>query len=424
MNARRLLLTFWLGVTATVIWLPIPVFAASWGLETAAFYVFLALLPLCYAVGETLTARWNRMRRVARFALAAVIGIGVGYALLPYGVGALAAAAVAAAMALHGMSPVLPDDRRQRDLLTPALIIYFIASIAAGFMDRMAPYRLPLMAGGVFTLLLAIRRVNRIALIDANLERSGGPVPRSVVVRNRILAAAFTAIALFIAFFRQLETLWDAFIAGLRRLIERLTGGAGKPIPDEPPADQGPEPMTGLPVPGESEPGWFWLLLEKIAIAIGGLAVIALAVLLLRQLARIPALARLIARWLAAWRERARTADAGGYVDEVERLTGETIVSGVIRRLKSFGRRESWASMSPEERIRWLFRRRFQRVEKRGFRYRAGWTPRENLTALAEMDGGNRDADAKLGQLYTEVRYGGRPAAKEDVETLKSRLNL
>lgn len=421
MRSRKWLLALWLGATSAIIWLPIPVYASSWGLAAPAFYAFLALLPLCYAAGERLTARWNRMRRVTRFALAAVIGAAVGLALRPYGIGALTAAVVAAAFVLHGMSPVLPDDRRQRELLTPALIVYFIASIAANFMNSMAPYRTLLAAGGVVTLLLAIRRVNRVALVDANLD-SGGSVPRSVLVRNRALAAAFTAVALFIAFFRQLEALWDLFIAGLRRLIERLTSGVGEPLPEEMPADEGPMPMPGLPAPEQSEPSWFLLLLEKIAIAIGVLVLLALAALLLRQLLRIPALARWIARWLAAWRDRTRSADAGGYVDEVERLTGESLAAGVIRRLKSIGRRESWAAMTPEERIRWLFRRRFQRAEKRGFRYRRQWTPRENISALQEID--RREADARLDQVYEEVRYGGRPAGKDEAEALKERLEL
>ena len=159
-----------------------------------------------------------------------------------------------------------------------------------------------------------------------------------------------------------------------------------------------------------------------IAIAIGVLVLLALAALLLRQLLRIPALARWIARWLAAWRDRTRSADAGGYVDEVERLTGESLAAGVIRRLKSIGRRESWAAMTPEERIRWLFRRRFQRAEKRGFRYRRQWTPRENISALQEID--RREADARLDQVYEEVRYGGRPAGKDEAEALKERLEL
>lgn len=425
MNARRLLLAVWLGSTTTIIWLPVPVFVSSWGLPASVFYVFLAALPICYAAGERLTARWNRMRRASRFALAAAIGAGIGLALRPYGFGALPAGLVAAAFVLHGMSPVLPDDRRMRDMLTPALILYFIASIAAGFMDSMEPYRMLLAAGGVMTLLLTIRRVNRIALMDANLDQSGGSVPRSVRVRNRSLAAAFTAIALFIAFFRHLESLWHMFIGWLRRLIEWLTGKIGDPVPDELPADPGAQPMMpGLPMPEESEPNWFLLLLERIAIAIGVLALIALAVLALRQLLRIPALARLIARWLAAWRERTRSADTGGYVDEVERLTGESMAAGVIRRLRSIGRRESWAAMSPEERVRWLFRRRFQLAGKRGFRYRLSWTPRENISALQEIDGDNRDADSRLDQVYEEVRYGGRPAAKEEAEALKSRLGL
>ena len=76
MRSRKWLLALWLGATSAIIWLPIPVYASSWGLAAPAFYAFLALLPLCYAAGERLTARWNRMRRVTRFALAAVSRIG------------------------------------------------------------------------------------------------------------------------------------------------------------------------------------------------------------------------------------------------------------------------------------------------------------------------------------------------------------
>lgn len=423
MNARGWRFALWLGVSETIIWLPVPVFAAGWGLDAASLYGFLAALPFCYAAGERLTARWNRLRRIIRFAFAAIVGIGAGLLLMPHGAAWIAAAAVAFASVLRGMSPVAPDDRSQRNVLAVSLIVYFIASIAAGFMDMAAPYRPLLAAGGILTLLLTVRRTNRITLIDANLEQSGGPVPRSVAVRNRMLAGAFTAVALFIAFFRHLEALWRLFIAGVNRLIAWLTRGGGEQVKPEMPREEPVDPFAGLPAP-ESEPGWFMQFLEKLAIGIALIALTALVVLLLRQLVRLPALARLIARWLAAWRERAGAADAGGYVDEVERLTGETKLSGVLQRLRTLARRESWAAMTPEERIRWLFRRRFERAGKHGFRYRPSLTPRENFEALRAVDGESRDADDALRNVYMEVRYGGRPAAKEEAERLKSDLGL
>ncbi|OUM96606.1 MAG: hypothetical protein A9Z00_03150 [Thermobacillus sp. ZCTH02-B1] len=422
MKAREWLLALWLGVTETVIWLPVPLFAVVWGLDAAALYGFLAALPFCYAAGERLTARWSRMRRIVRFASAAAIGIGAGLLLRPYGVAWIAAAAVASAAALRGMSPVPPDDVRQRHLLAVALAVYFIGSIAAGFMDMTAPLRLLLAAGGVLTLLLAVRRANRVTLIEAN--QIGGQVPRSVAVRNRLLTGSFAAAALFIAFFRHLETLWHLFVGGLNRLIAWLSRHAGEPAPREAPKEEPVDPFAGLPAPENGEPGWLMQMLEKIATGIAVLALAAIAVLLLRQLLRLPALARLIARWLAAWRERTAGADAGGYVDEVERLTGETMLSGVFRRLREIGRRESWAAMTPEERIRWLFRRRFERAGKRGFRYRPNLTPRENFEALRHFGGDYREADDALRRIYTEVRYGRRPAAKDEAERLKSDLGL
>jgi len=423
MSARRWLAALWLGVTETIVWLPVPVFAAAWGMEASAFWFFLAALPVCFAAGERLTNRWSRMRRVARLSIAGLIGAGVGFALRTQGVGALMAAVVAAVAVLDGMSPVMPDDRRQRDRLVPALILHFAASIAAGFIDRLEPWRLPLAAGGFATLLLAIRRMNRIALLDANLEQAGRAVPRSVLVRNQVLAVIFTAVFLFIAFFRQMEALWRLFLDGLRLLIERLTRGLGDSAPEEMPAGRPADPMALLPAP-EGEPAWFWRVAENVAMAIGVIALIALAALLVRQLLRVPALAKLIARWLAAWRERTRSADAGGFVDEVQRLEAESPLSGVIRRLRSIGRRESWSAMTPEERIRWLFRRRFQLAGKRGFRYRPSRTPRENVDALREIDGEHRDADDQLHRVYAEVRYGGRPAGKDEAERLKSDLGL
>ena len=418
-----MLLLLWLGVTETVIWLPVPVFAAAWGMDARAFWLFLALLPLCHVAGERLTARWSRMRRVTRFALAGLFGVAAGFALRAHGAAALTAAVVTAAAALNGMSAVVPDDRRQRDRLVPALILYFAASIAAGFIERMEPWRPWLAAGGLATLLLAIRRINRIALLDANLEHAGRAVPGSVLMRNRILAGVFTAVTLFIAFFRQVEAVWDLLIAGLRRVIAWLTRGTGEPMPEEMPEPPPVGPMEGLPAP-EGEPAWFWLVIEAIAMAAGVLVLIAIAVLLLRQLLRVPALAKLLARWLAAWRERTRAAEIGGYVDEVERLETESPLSGVIRLLRSIGRRESWSAMTPEERIRWLFRRRFQHAGKRGFRYRPSRTPRENFDALREFGDELRDADERLHRAYTEVRYGGRPAAGDAAERLKSDLGL
>lgn len=423
MNGRKWLLAVWLGLTEMILWLPIPVFIASWTLPNSAIYYLLALLPLCYAAGERLTAKFRRMRRLARIGASAAIGLTVGAVLFfPPNIGTAAAAVIAAAFAGRGMTPVLPDHHRQRELLTPALILYFIISIAAFALERLEPYRTLIAVGGVAALLLAVRRLNRLTLIEANLDASGGRLPRSVIIRNRLMAGMFTVIGLFIVFFRQVEAMWRMFIDGLSRLLESLGGRAGNPNARGMPDDFAM--MPEMPVEEQGDPGWLWVLLERIAIVVAILVLAALAFWAFRQLLRIPALARMIARWLAAWRERARTADAGGYVDEVEKLSGQSLISGVMERLKSMARRESWNNMTPEERIRWLFRRTVRRAEKQGYVYRHAWTPGENLRAITSDRTAGSDVDAELEEAYVTVRYGDRPANAEAAEQLRRRLGL
>lgn len=420
---QKLMRAVWLGIAETIAWLPIPLTLAVWLLPEPAWYIWIGLLPLLFTAGERLTARFSRLRRIYGLLFAACLGAGLSLLLFEPWLDVIMGAVIGILFVLRGMSAAAPEDGNQvRELLLPALLIYFIVSIAAGFIDRFDGYRMLLTAGGVFTLLLTIRRANRITLIEANLGGSGRGIPRSVVRRNRLLIGLFTVVCAIVVLFRKLEALWRELVGWLNGILSGL-GSGGNPVPDE--AEPALPSQPGMMPPAEGETGWFWIIMDYIAFIIGIVIAAGLVYLIFRALLRIPLLAGMIAKWFAAWRERRPAAPAGGYEDEVESLSGPAPLSNMLKRLRSLvSRGESWGAMPPEQQIRYLFRRRFKEAAKRGFAYRTGLTPSENMDALHEAEGGSRDGDGQLTEVYAAVRYGGKSAGKEEAASLKSKLDL
>jgi len=418
--------SLWIGLTETLALLPIPLLAAAFLLPEPASRAWIALLPLLYWLGERSTVRIARIRLIYRLLFAGLYSFALAWALFGTGSAMLAAGCVGAIFVFRGTAPLEPNDANQlRELLLPAIIVYFLASAIGLHFEPFADFRAWLTIGGGATILLLIVRSNKLALIDANYSgRSDRSVPKSVLLRNRIMIGTFIAVLAFIAAFRFLEALWHEFRTWLQALLAGLSSGQQEEPPAEPEAELPPQqPM--LPE-ATGEPNAFLQLLESIMTVVFTILLCVGAVYLLYQLVRrIPGVAKLFAGWLAAWRGRTRDEGAKGYEDEVEAIAPvESWPDRLIKRVSGWFGGESWSKLSEGEKIRYLYRRAFHEASRKGYVYRKALTPRENTEELGRMQPADSEKNREITAVYEEVRYGGRQVTIEEANRMKSKWGL
>ncbi len=426
MHKLRPLRSLWIGLTETLVLLPIPILVAAYLLPGTQGLLWMLLLPLIYWLAERSTVRMKRIRMVYRLLFAGLYGYAAAWVMFDSLPGLLLAGIVGAGIAYRGTSPLMPDDSNQlRELLLPGIIIYFLVSAIGLRFEPVTEYRTLLTIGGIAAVMLTLVRSNRLALIDANYSgRSGRQVPKSVLARNRIMVGTFAAILAFIVSFRFLEELWHRLRAWLQSALSGLGGDRVEEPPRQEMPTQTPEsPMLPEPV---NEPNAILKLLETIMMYVVFilLAVAAVYVLVL-LIRRIPFVAKLAARWLAAWRGRTRDEGSKGYEDEVESVAPtDSWADRISRRVSGWFGGESWSKLSESDRVRYLFRKRFREAAKNGFEYRPAMTPHENAEALNRSKPEQANNNRELTTLYEEVRYGNRRVTNEEANQWKSKWGL
>jgi hypothetical protein len=418
--------SLWIGLTETLVLLPIPILVAAYLLPKSDGLLWMLLLPLIYWMGERSTVRMARIRMVYRLLFAGLYGYAAAWLMFDSVQGILIAGLIGAGFVYRGTAPLMPDDSNQlRELLLPGLILYFLVSAIGLRFDPIDEYRLLLTIGGGAAVLLTLVRSNRLALIDANYSgRSGRQVPKSVLARNRIMVGTFVAVLAFIASFRILEALWNDF----RHWLQSVLSGLGGDRSEESPAQemQSEAPQSPMLPEASNEPNAILKLLETILMYVVFVLLAVLAVYLLIQLIRrIPGVAKLAARWLATWRGRTRDEGSRGYEDEVESLAPlDSWTDRLTRRVTGWFGGESWTKLSEADRVRYLFRKRFREAAKKGFEYRKSMTPHENTEALNRSMPEQAKHNRELTTLYEEVRYGGRRVTNEEANQWKSKWGL
>ncbi len=426
LHKLRPLRSLWIGLMETLVLLPIPILVAANLMPGTQGLLWMLLLPLLYWLGERSTVRMKRIRMLYRLLFAGLYGYAAAWLMFDSLPGILLGGIVGAGIAYRGTSPLVPDDPNQlRELLLPGIIIYFLVSAIGLRFEPIAEYRTLISIGGAAAVLLTLVRSNRLALIDANYSgRSGRHVPKSVLARNRIMVGTFIAVLAFIASFRFLESLWRQ----LRAWIQSALSGLGGERVEEPPAQEMPPQSSQSPMLPEpaNEPNAILKLLETIMMYVIFILLAVMAVyVLVYFVRRIPGVAKLAARWLAAWRGRTRDEGGKGYEDEVESVAPTDSWAGRIsRRVAGWFGGESWSKLSEADRVRYLFRKRFREAAKHGFEYRPSMTPHENTEALIRSKPEQAENNRELKTLYEEVRYGNRRVTNEEANQWKSKWGL
>lgn len=295
------------------------------------------------------------------------------------------------------------------------------ASAAIGLalpVDHFGEYRRWIGWAGMLSLILLFADLNNKVLLNEALSRSENDRP-SVSVRkaNRrwtaLLLAAVFGIGALRLLPEALRELWR-WLIGL--WPERMPAEEPPPMPERTPQRQEMFPAE----PGE--PFWLWVWLERLMWAAMAAAAVAALFYLGRWLWRtgLPMLVRWVKRLIARWLHPVSVEDAGpGFRDETEKLERPERIGRAFRFLKRLSGRGKQGPATNEERLRELYADAVRQAKRKGYVHQASLTPLE--TGRLWQRGGIRlnVAADRLVRLYSEVRYGGRKVAEEELADLR-----
>ncbi|MCZ8524103.1 MULTISPECIES: DUF4129 domain-containing protein [Paenibacillus] len=417
------------GAAELLLFLPLPLLIAVYGLPSPVRWLWLATLPLLYAAGCAAALRLPLERRfplhaamAAAGALHAVVVLGFGLpALLTFPAGWVLARR-GSRLAAEPWGAVLPPPA-----FAAGLLVHLAASFVLQFVPSFAPYQPALLWGGLTALGIALFRLNQARLQEETLNRSGTPLlPSAVMGPNRLWTALLLSGVLLLAFGSALE-------AALRAVLLRLAGLLASLLPeaqDPPMPEAGPAPSASPPVlpSAEDPPGWLQWLEQALLYGAGALLALLAIYLLYRLARRLPQGIRHLLAWLAERMNPAgRAGSTDGYEDEVVSLLRVPTDRHRSTGAGSRSREPRWKELrSGAERVRYLYRQWLRRQAAHGLQPAAHRTPAETVRAVSEaLDAAGRPAGpaaAELLRLYEKVRYGEQPVTDEEAAGLQALL--
>ena len=263
-------------------------------------------------------------------------------------------------------------------------------------------------------LLVCLFVLNRYALIGAAGEDR--PPPKKLLSRNRRLLAFIGLAALLAANFKEFEIAVLAAWAFLKSVLATLLVWLSMLLPDmtsqREQAAPGELDLSGLG--GESQPGTFWVILEKVLMVVAVILAAALLLFALYQLSRL--LKKLLKKILARLKDYSRSLGEG-YVDRTENLFdwGEA-VKAARERWTSFQKRHQrppdYNRLSPGEKVRRIYALLIKRAR-----------PEPSLTAREALQSGlmalEQTKAQHMASLYEKARYSGHPVSEDEAEAMR-----
>ncbi|MDI4648879.1 hypothetical protein [Cohnella hashimotonis] len=309
--------------------------------------------------------------------------------------------------------------------------IVLAAASPLGIADGAKPL---LLAAGIVWLAAALYDQQAKSLAEAGLH-AGLVTRRLAAAGKRYLALWGVVVALVFLPFAGLP-IWPQVLRLIRWLLSLVP--AGEPAPEQTPQ---PEPSVQPPAFPQQEGGsgrlWVWLEYALYVV----LALLALAVVyrLARRYLLNAVWWRRIADRMKSWYGRLlagrRAAETDlGYTEERESLLqGEKLLSRLFSRNRAKPRRslrrEDWAEMSAEDRVRSLYAALLADAVREGYVHRESLTPSETIGAIEKWRELNQAPQSRasetasrgwlarmsrpLGELYGRARYGGRVKPEE-----------
>lgn len=376
--------------------------------------LWIMLVPIVHITGDAISrllARWWRW-----IPETLIVVIVLTYVYYAFG---LTAAGIVTAL-VYGFYMIQGTVRPADGRLLSFHQIYFVASFIMYFIltfwyrnnTEYEGYVWAMNIGGMLTLILCLFLFNNNNMNKESYADNGGggaPVPRSIVRQNRVLVTVVAIIVFLVSSIpwigELLSRIYDSLIALLRRLFATSSE-------EEPPITQPEQQPTGnLPMEPPKDPNWFMLLLEKIAMFIGGALVIVIAIFIVYKLLRkLPIIAKLIEQWLHRLSRKERLAASNaGYEDEIEQVEHDRGASRLRRWSSSLlrGRAEDRWDKLPDNaaRIRDLYRSALLRRERYGYAPKPQLTPRETAVELQHQKNHSSELPQPLVDLYERARY-------------------
>jgi hypothetical protein len=364
-----------------------------------------ALLGVLAGLPRGKGRRWGALLGVLVFAACALLW-------LPRSLGAL--------LALPGLllywlvlraAPRPPFEEFQPQVFGVGVLLYLAAMIAARLLA--APLaelwlRRCLLAYVPVLLLMS----NLWAVRTGASARDGSRPPRTLRRANRALVLGISALILILA---NLAAIRDAFAAAVRWLgnvLGRVLAWLMSLFPEMTPGGEGAPAGGGmemLPAMEEQEPALFWVILEKIAMVVAGLLVIALVGFAFYKTYAV--LKKALARWLE--KLRSTMALLGEDVQESSEsiLNWDEVKDNLRARAERVARRlrrpPRWGEMDNRARVRWVYAEAW--VMRRAAS--PAQTARETLQKAPD---GQRLAD-----IYDAARYSEREISAEEAERMR-----
>ena len=405
---------------------PLLLLAAVYILPESHRVMWVATLPIGYAVGYTLNSLVPFRRIYLQLLVSLLLGALHSYWLFGSSYVAIVAAAVGLVVVYRGIrlvwvpwSVFFPVN-----FYVFGMIVYFIASIVLHFVESFQPYITLLMWAGLAALVVTLLMSNENNMKQETLSGDKEPVIASDMMwKNRLLVVLLLIVIVLVVTIRKLG---EAVLGGFRQLIQWLIALFSSPPPPvvtEPAKSPPPKPMV---LPGNEEPAWWLVWLEMIMyFIVGGLIVLGCLLAIYLILRRLPRLMQRIVSWLARMLQTENKQKGKiGYEDDIESLMdweawNATLVSKWKQLFHRTGR-EKWEDLQDnQQRVRFLYRSWLRQSMRRGYVYKSFLTPKETGEEVQHWNSSKEPSADSLLSLYEQVRYGDKPIEDPDLQKIK-----
>jgi len=303
------------------------------------------------------------------------------------------------------------------------LVSYAVSGLALYYIDQPQLNAVVLALGAVFLLITGLFLNDR-SLDTGSASRSSGP-PASIRGRNRRILFVLALLVGVVALFDNIRMWARVAIGMVMRAIGAVLGwfadlfGAGLlETTVGPSAGGGPDPLEGLPPPGD--PALFWVIMEKIAYVVATILAIGLLILAVRKF--YGKIRELIRRIVAFFRRFSRFIEAD-YLDERESLLdwseAQRALNNSLRKrwARLTHREKRWEQMDVRERVRYLVRALYRKNP-------AAAVPSRTVHEAIRHVGLGAESAARLGAMYDVARYSEHFPDSDEVSAMKREVRL
>ncbi|WP_186580831.1 MFS transporter [Aquibacillus kalidii] len=313
--------------------------------------------------------------------------------------------------------------------------VYFIGYFLFKYVDKLVPYQSPVTVLGVVLLILALFISNDQHLATATLSKKEQPRVSSEIKRNNRVFLIVTILVIgVITNFQVIQhALFVAVKSVAQGVIGFLTLFESEPEPLETPKQQAQQPL--MMQPEEYDPSLFAILMEKLMILTGYLAIVVFIFLLLAVFVKrfrgwlITAYRFVRGLFKQVFSRGNKTETENEYVDEKEssfdwnlwRKQGQEKVKNMFGRI--YKRPVKFDNLSSREKVRFIYKHLIKEHSKSGSKLSLSATAHEMIRQLEQEYPDRQALLAELELEYDRVRYGDKDGEKTIIDRIAGLIN-